>query len=108
MKIQERPSEISESAVGGEMTNAKVLVVDDDASTRSYLSRFLGSRGYSVHGLDSGDHVMGALSMAERPSVVLLDLLMPRVGGLEVLAQIQSLDHPAPVIVMSAVGHTRT
>ena len=90
------------------MPNERVLVVDDDASTRLYLCRFLGSRGYFAKGLDSGEQVVGSLSAADRPSVVLLDLIMPRIGGLEVLSQMQILEHFVPVIVMSAEGRTRT
>lgn len=90
------------------MSNPRVLVVDDDASTRSYLCRFLSSLGYSAHSLDSGEQVFGALNGADRPSVVLLDLMMPRVSGLEVLSRMQSLDSAVPVVVMSAEGHART
>lgn len=90
------------------MSANRVLVVDDDASTRTYLSRFLGSRGYSVNTLDSGEQVFGALSSADRPAVVLLDLVMPRVNGLDVLSQMQSMDHAVPVVVMSAEGQART
>lgn len=90
------------------MTNVKVLVVDDDAATRTYLCRFLGSRGYTADWLDCGDRVLKALDAPQPPALVLLDLMMPRVGGLEILSRIRSSDCQVPVIVMSAVGQAKT
>jgi two-component system response regulator AtoC len=86
----------------------RILVVDDDDSIRTYLARFLSSRGYEVDCLDSGAQVMSRLMGTSRPSVVLLDLLMPSVNGLEILAQMEKVGHPAPAIVLSAVGHVAT
>jgi len=86
----------------------KILVVDDDESIRTYLASFLSSRGYAVDCLDSGAQVMARLAGTSRPSVVLLDLLMPSVNGLEILEQMEKLPDPAPTIVLSAVGHVAT
>ena len=86
----------------------RILVVDDDESIRTYLARFLSSRGYAVDCLDSGAQVMSRLAGTSRPSVVLLDLLMPSVNGLEILEQMEKLPDPAPTIVLSAVGHVAT
>jgi len=90
------------------MHNDKVLVVDDDLSVQTYLHDMLGSHGYSVSCLDSGRHVLEHMKPPERPSVVLLDLLMPRTDGMEVLAQIRGCSRPVPVIVMSGIGHARS
>jgi two-component system response regulator AtoC len=84
-----------------------ILVVDDDQSTRQYLTHFLSSRGYCVACLDSGDGILARLAAAP-PSVMILDLRMPGVSGLDVLAQVRTLERPAPVIVLSALGEINT
>lgn len=90
------------------MQSRSVLIVDDDASTCNYLSRFLGSRGFEVDRLHSGDKVIARLSSAHRPSVVILDLVMPGTGGLEVLGQMRELRSQVPAIVLSGVGQAST
>src|SRR5690349_19583077 len=89
------------------MNKHSILVVDDDQSTRQYLTHFLSSRGYSVSCLDSGDGILSRLA-ASPPSVMLLDLRMPGVSGLDVLSQIQASGRPMPVIVLSALGEINT
>ena len=83
-------------------------VVDDDASIRSYLSDFLGSRGYGVACLESGEQVLRRLASTEPPSLLLLDIRMPRVGGLEVLAELEKLRCSIPSIVLSGVDQIPT
>ena len=79
-------------------------VVDDDPSIRSYLSDFLDSRGYGVDCFDSGEQVLRRIaSAAEPPSLLLLDIRMPRVGGFEVLAELEKLRRSIPSIVLSGV-----
>jgi two-component system response regulator AtoC len=90
------------------MNKHRILVVDDDESTRSYLSRFLSSRGYEVNCLPSGEHVIARLAENGRPSVVLLDILMPGASGLEILAQMEKISQAVPVIVLSGVGQVST
>src|SRR5215467_10034088 len=89
------------------MNKHSILVVDDDQSTRQYLNHFLSSRGYRVTCLDSGDGILARLAAAQ-PSVMILDLRMPGVSGLDVLGQLRTLERPAPVIVLSALGDTST
>ena len=85
-----------------------VWVVDDDASIRSYLSDFLQSRSYSVLCFDSGEQVVRQITSAGPPSLLLLDIRMPKVGGLEVLAQLDKLGRRVPSIVLSGVDQTST
>ena len=86
----------------------KVWVVDDDAGTRSYLSDFLVSRGYGVRCFDSGEQVTRLLSASESASLLLLDIRMPQVGGLEILAELDKLRRPIPSIVLSGVDQIPT
>ena len=79
---------------------ARVLVVDDEARVRTFLSRSLGAQGHEVLEAEDGT---AALTSLDRQSVdlVLLDLVMPRMGGLEVLAALQHRDASTPVIVVT-------
>lgn len=79
---------------------AKILVIDDDESIRTYLDRFLSRKGYDVILADSGQ--MGLeLFRRESPHAVVLDLIMPEVNGIAVLQQIRSLDEKIPVIALT-------
>jgi two-component system response regulator AtoC len=85
-----------------------VWVVDDDPSTRSYLSDLLLSRGYAPRSFDSGEQVIRLISMSEQPALLLLDIRMPRVGGLEVLTALQQQRAHIPSIVLSGVDQVPT
>jgi two-component system, NtrC family, response regulator AtoC len=90
------------------MTKPVVLVVDDDASVRRYLSSLLSSLGYEVDDVDSGEQAMRRLNVRRAPAVMLLDLLMPGMSGLELLDRVRR-DHPEiPVIVLSTQAQSRS
>ena len=79
----------------------KILVVDDSALSRRTLRRILESANYEVVEADDG---MTALEMyfLEKPDLVLLDLVMKGMYGLEVLAKLREMDPKALVIVATA------
>lgn len=79
---------------------AKILVIDDDESIRTYLDRFLSRKGYDVILADSGQTGL-ELFHRECPHAVVLDLIMPQVNGIAVLQQIRSLDERIPVIALT-------
>src|SRR5439155_14157748 len=85
-----------------------VWVVDDDANTCSSLSDFLSSKGYEVQCLNSGEHVLARLESAQRPSLLILDIRMPGVDGLEVLAEMDRLGRRIPAIMLSGVTQVNT
>ncbi|MGH9557873.1 MAG: sigma-54-dependent transcriptional regulator [Bryobacteraceae bacterium] len=85
-----------------------VWVVDDDDSTRTYLFDFLSTRGFDVQCFDSGEQAIRRLASDRRPSLLLLDLRMPHVGGLEVLAQLEKMGRGIPAIVLSGVDQVST
>jgi FixJ family two-component response regulator/AraC-like DNA-binding protein len=87
-------------------TRPVVLIVDDDAGVRDGL-RFALDERYEV--LDA-PHGRNALDIVrtERVDVVLLDILMPEVDGLEILQEIKALEPDLPVIMMTAVKTVRT
>jgi two-component system, NtrC family, response regulator AtoC len=85
-----------------------VWVVDDDDSTRGYLEDFLSSRGYQVEGVDSGEQVLRRLAASHAPALMLLDIRMPHLGGLDVLEQLDRSGRRIPSIVLSGVDQVST
>jgi two-component system chemotaxis response regulator CheY len=80
---------------------AKVLLVDDSSLTRRVTRRFLEGVGYTVIEAEDGLTALEQFAV-ERPDVVLLDLLMTGMYGLDVLAKMREIDPGARVVVMSA------
>ncbi len=80
----------------------RVLVVDDDATVAEVLSRYLEREGFAVEAVgDGGD----ALDRAEMrlPDLVVLDLMLPTIGGLEVCRRLRAMA-PIPIIMLTALG----
>src|SRR5438128_351288 len=90
------------------MSKRTILVVDDDRSVRGYLSDFLTSCGYAVECLESGDQCLARLGAGNIPALLVLDVVMPGLSGIEVLAGWKKINCSVPVIVLSAVGQTKT
>lgn len=84
----------------GDTGSRKVLVVDDEQEVRAMLAEFLEAQGFEVlaaaNGLESLLHVKRA-----RPDAVVLDLNMPRLGGLEALKRIRHFDPAITVVVIT-------
>lgn len=80
----------------------KVLIVDDDSFIIGLLQRFLRSKGYLVHSAADGRTGLKKLSQ-ENPDVVLLDIVLPGRGGLEVLPEIKARNPETVVIMISSV-----
>ena len=78
----------------------RLLVVEDDADMRSMITEIVSSLGYSVAEVDKAKE---AISLIERGAVdiMLLDLNMPGVGGMDVLKVIRRRHLPTPVIIVS-------
>src|SRR6186713_50110 len=85
----------------------KVLVVDDEPTLRRSLSRLLQSRGCAVLTADDGEQ---AISLLEREhiDVALVDLMMPKVGGLELLEHVRDKHDGVEVVMMTAFGDVET
>jgi CheY-like chemotaxis protein len=81
-----------------------VLVVDDDYDIREALSDVLASEGYSVVTAADGSEALDRLRGGIRPDVMLLDLMMPRVSGVEVIDALRKDEslRQIPVVVCSA------
>src|SRR5213592_3128600 len=90
------------------MSKRSILVVDDDRSVRSYLSDLLTSCGYSIECAESGDQAVTRLSAGYIPSLIVLDIVMPGINGIEVLESVKKINPSIPVIILSAAGQTKT
>ena len=78
-----------------------VLVVEDDADQRTTLQFLLEDEGYTV--VTAADGQEALLRARERPpALILLDLQLPDMHGLETFAQLKQLPHPVPVVFMTA------
>ncbi|WP_168735116.1 response regulator transcription factor [Mycobacterium ulcerans] len=79
----------------------RILVVDDDRAVRESLRRSLSFNGYTVELAHDG---VGALEMiaSDRPDALVLDVMMPRLDGLEVCRQLRSTGDDLPILVLTA------
>lgn len=77
-----------------------MLVVDDEPIVREVLSRYLTREGFDVEAAEDGERALSAVERA-RPDVVILDLMLPRIDGLEVFRRIRdAIASPFPAVIM--------
>ncbi len=84
------------------MGDKLILIVEDDADSASVLEAYLLRDGFAVVLAEDGRQGL-ELFQRERPDLVLLDMMLPRLGGTEVLAQIRRAGD-TPVIMVTAIG----
>lgn len=82
----------------------RVLVVDDDRDICECLVDFFTSKGFEVQSAFSGEQAMDHLQ-SERPHVVVLDILLPGISGLEVLRRVKEACPAARVIMMTGLPY---
>lgn len=87
------------------MTSQKVLIVDDDPDIRSLYRLVLLQEGLDVIEAESGQEALSKVR-AEKPALVLLDIMMPEMDGYEVCRQLRANPQTAklPVLMFSAKG----
>ncbi len=85
-------------------TVRRVLVVDDEENLRLVLRTLLRRHGYEVETAASGEEALGLVETFG-PDVILTDVRMPKMGGLDLLATLKAKGNDATVIVMSAYGN---
>jgi two-component system response regulator MprA len=79
----------------------RILVVDDDRAVRESLRRSLSFNGYSVALAEDGVEALEMIT-ADRPDGLVLDVMMPRLDGLEVCRQLRSTGDDLPILVLTA------
>ncbi|MGH6915474.1 MAG: response regulator transcription factor, partial [Geminicoccales bacterium] len=87
---------------GRERTMQTILVVDDEPIVREVVERYLRQDGFAVQTADDGTEALRRFAAA-RPDLVLLDLMLPGVDGLEVCRRIRTQSN-VPVIMLTAKG----
>ena len=86
------------------MANEKILVVDDDVNICELLRLYLTKEGYQVTIANDGEEGLEKFNQV-KPDMVLLDVMMPKMDGLEVCRRIRKLGH-TPVMMLTAKGET--
>jgi DNA-binding response OmpR family regulator len=83
--------------------NPRLLIIEDELPMRTALADALAGEGYRV--LTAADGQAGLdRALAEKPDLILLDLMMPRLDGFAVCAELRRLGHAVPVLMLTAKG----
>jgi len=86
---------------------ARILVVDDEPDSVELLKEFLSTKGYEVITASSGEAALRK-AKEERPHLILLDVRMPGMSGLDVLRQIRESDKEVGIIMVTGVNEEET
>lgn len=84
------------------LSNIRVLVVDDEASIVEIVTLYLRRAGYDVQSADNGETAL-AMMEAAPPSLVILDLMLPGIDGLEIMRRFRAT-HETPIIMLTSRG----
>ena len=85
----------------------RILVIDDEGAIRDSLRMILEYEDYQFVGAATGQEGIAAVQR-ERPDLVLLDIKMPGMDGLEVLRKLHAMDETLPIVMISGHGTTAT
>lgn len=87
------------------MVNNAILVVDDEARMRKLIKDFLSSKGFSILEAEDGEKALEVFEQnQEQISLILLDVMMPKLDGWSVLRQIRQENQKVPIIMLTARG----
>lgn len=87
------------------MSEVKITLIEDEEDIRQLLFYNLEKEGYSVSGYESGEKGLAAIK-ADPPDLVLLDMMLPGIGGMEVCRRLKqdAATRDIPVVIISAMG----
>ena len=81
----------------------RLLIIEDEFAMRTALADCLSAEGYRV--LTAADGAEGLQrALDEQPDLILLDVMMPKLDGFAVCAELRRLQHPAPILMLTAKG----
>lgn len=87
--------------------NAKILLVDDEPGMLRYIKTLLEVDDYKVETATTGEEALEKIEKGLQPDLVLLDVLMPGIDGLQTLEQLRQKQPAAKVVMLSCVNDTR-
>ena len=87
--------------------NPSILLVDDEPGMLRYIRTLLEVDSYKVETASNGEHALQRVQSGLSPDLVLLDLLMPGIDGLQTLEQLRQLQPSMKVVMLSCVSDTR-
>ncbi len=86
---------------------SSILIVDDDDQLRMSFAKLLTEEGYDIHTAPTGEAGVEEVKK-KAPWLVIMDVRLPRMNGLEAFGEIRKIDSTLPVIIMTAFGTTDT
>lgn len=90
---------------GGDPTMATILIVDDEENVRNYIRRILTAANYQVY-TARGGRLGVAMARLTRPDLILLDIRMPDINGIDVLTKLKASRRTASIPVVMLTGNT--
>src|ERR1700742_3372880 len=89
------------------MSEANILLVDDEPGMLRYIRTLLEVDDYKVETATTGEEAVARVQKGLHPDLVLLDLLMPGIDGLQTLEQLRQIKPGLKVVMLSCVNDTR-
>ena len=84
----------------------RILIVEDELHMRAALQKCLESEGYRIISAVDGENGLRS-ALKEKPDLVLLDIMMPRLDGFSLCAELRKLANPVPVLMLTALGQIK-
>ncbi len=85
------------------MTSQDILVVDDEPSVVEVVSLYLRREGFSVRSASDGEQALAAIN-SQLPTLIILDLMLPKIDGMEIMRQLRQRSTEVPIIMLTARG----
>ncbi len=85
------------------MNSERILIIEDELPMRRALEDVLTGEGYRVFSAADGESGLQR-ALAEKPDLILLDLMLPRLDGYSVCAELRRLENPVPILMLTAKG----
>jgi len=98
---ENQADQVINQAINLPAINMRILVIEDDNILGSALQEFLREQGYAVDWVSNGTQVFGAVS-GQVYQLLILDLNLPDMNGLEVLKQLRAQGHQEPTLILTA------